>query len=76
MVQEQLGAVLVEVADLRWASKELAGRLVEMTHLCDEAADWACGGVAMVLERAVEATIGLVRLTGLDLREQVLGLLA
>jgi hypothetical protein len=64
------------VADLHWANEELADRLVEVTHLRDELADWACGGAAMVrinsnrcvaLERVVEAAIMLVQSTGLDL---------
>jgi hypothetical protein len=44
VVQELLGIILAEAADLHRANEELAGRLVEVTHLCDESADWARGG--------------------------------
>jgi hypothetical protein len=46
-IQEQLGVVLDKAVDLHQANEELAGRLVEVTHLRDESADWACGGAAM-----------------------------
>ena len=83
MIQEQLGAVLVEVVDLHQANEELAGRLVEVTHLRDESTVWACGGATMarinsnrcmVLERAVEATVKSVQPTGSDLHEHALRL--
>jgi hypothetical protein len=84
-VQEQLGAILAEAADLCWANEELANRLVEATHLCDKLMDWACGSVAkrqinsnrfVVLERKVEAVVGLVQPMRSNLHEQALGLLA
>jgi hypothetical protein len=39
MIQEQLGAVLAEAANLHRANEELADGLVEVTHLRDESAD-------------------------------------
>jgi hypothetical protein len=39
VTQEQLGAVLAEAGDLRWANEELASRLVEVTRLHEELAD-------------------------------------
>jgi hypothetical protein len=77
-IQEQLGTVLAEAADLRQANEELADRLVEVTHLRDESTNWACGGASMAqinsnrcvaLERAVEAAVMLVQLTGSNLHE-------
>ena len=56
-----------------WVNEELADSLVEVTHLRDESVDWAHGGATMaqinsnrymVLERAMEATIGLVHPMG------------
>ena len=78
-------SILVEAVDLHRANEELAGRLVEVTHLRDESADWARGGATMArinsnrcmtLERAVEATVMLVQPMGSDLCEQALCLLA
>jgi uncharacterized protein YoaH (UPF0181 family) len=83
VIQEKLGVVLAEAANLHRANEELADRLVEVTHLRDESTNWARGGAAMVrincnrcvaLRRAVEAAIELVQLTGSDLREQALDL--
>ena len=85
MIQEQLGAVLAEAVDLRWANEEMPGRLVEVTRWRDESADWAHGGVAMAwinsnccvaLERAVEAVVMLVQPMGSGLHKQALRLLA
>jgi len=58
---------------------------VEVTHLHDESANWACGGAAMartngnrcvVLEKVVEAVVELVQPTGSSLHKQALSLLA
>ena len=55
--------------DLCQDNEELASRLLEVTRLCDESADYACGGAAMaqinsnrymVLEGAMRAAIDLV----------------
>jgi hypothetical protein len=37
--QDHLSAIQAKAADLRQANEELAGKLVEVTHLCDESAD-------------------------------------
>lgn len=69
--------------DIRWANEELANKLVEVTHLCDESADWACGGAAMAwinsnryvaLEGAMKAAVELVQPMGSSLHEQALNL--
>ena len=64
--------------DFHRANEELASKLVEVTRLHDESADWARGGAAMVqinsncymaLEGAMKAAVELVQTTGSSLHE-------